>query len=61
MPCSVSLMLTLTKIIDVFEKLTPRNRVEFEKHPSHVMLLGHAFHAKPVFFFNVISGDFRFA
>ena len=43
----------------MFEKLTTEE-LQFKKHPLHTMLLGWEFHAKPVFFFNIFSGDLHF-
>ena len=52
-------MLTLTSSMDIlFDKLRPKTGDEFEKHPLHyASFLGWGFHAKPVFFFNIFSGD----
>ena len=54
---SVSLMLTLTWGTDIlFDKLRQETTGdEFEKHPLHyASFLGWGFHAKPVFFFNIL-------
>ena len=61
MSCSVSLILTLTRGTDIlFEKLTPEEGVEFEKLLFHTVHLRVGFHLKPVFFFNIFSGDVHF-
>ena len=55
--CSVSHMLTLTWGIDMFEKLTPETGVNL-KSTLCIMLLGVEISCKkPVFFFNIFSGD----
>ena len=59
---SISLNLTLTWGTDIlFDKLRPETPDEFEKHPFHyASFLGWGFHAKPVFFFDIFSGDPHF-
>ena len=55
--CSVSHMLTLTWGIDMFEKLTPETGVNL-KSTLCIMPLGVEISCKkPVFFFNIFSGD----
>ena len=60
MSCSISLILTLTRGTHIlFDKLRPEKRGDgFEKHFLHyASFLEWGFHAKPVFFFNIFSGD----
>ena len=56
-------MLTLTLNTDIlfYELRWETEGDEFDKHPLHyVSFLGLGFHAKPVFFFNIFSGDPHF-
>ena len=60
--CSVSLRSTLTWCVDIlFEKSTPETGEWIWKTSFALCLWGWGFHAKPVFFFNIFTGDPHYA
>ena len=58
--CSVSLMLILVWGIDIFEKLTQEQVVQFESHPLHTPTLEGGNFMQSLSFLYIFCGDLHF-